>query len=237
LSNRSDTVTTAAGGRFSASVPVSQNSGRLAVRALTNLTSSGTAYEGIADGGVTVSTRAAQQIGVVELTLEMREVATLPASVTDTFVAGAGWRHTLSDGTSVEIPPGAVPAPPDSRVRVVVEPATILDSERHRRATFYGYTIALFDASTGARLSSTLRAPALLTLRYNDDAVWANDVMESRILPARQADRLWLPVSVFSLTRGTNRVSLRTTELGTWALVEPADRGCGACVYLPLAGR
>lgn len=226
-------------GRYTTTVPFDQNSGRLAVRSVGKLTVNGKVRSGSVDKTVLVTAGLAQQELPLDVgALELREVATLPASVVATFTVAEGWRQTLADGTSIEIPPGAVPLAANDSVRVVIEPVgTIFSSELHQLASYYGYAITLFDAASGIRLGDTLRAPALLTMRYDDDAVWANGAMEARLLPARQADALWEPAANFTLVRGANRVSLQTSELGTWALVEPTGRGCGACVFVPLLRR
>lgn len=221
-------------GQFTTSIPVDLDSGTISVRVFAGFTDSqGRLYSGKVDATPTI--RAAGITQTEPPGADLAPVATLPPAVVSTFTAATGWSHTLADGTRIAIPPGAVPVGGNAQVRVVVEAAPLLrNTSAHDLATYYGYTISLFDAGSGRRLNEPLLRPALMELRYSDDHVWANDVAEGRLRPARLVGQRWAIDDNFIISRGANRLSLQSVQLGTWGLIQVAGQGCGSCVFVPL---
>ena len=55
-------------------------------------------------------------------------------------------------------------------------------------ATYYGYTITLYNVSSGKQITGQLRSDALLTLRYDTATLAKRGASEERIWPASFSD-------------------------------------------------
>lgn len=177
----------------------------------------------------------------LDLKLELTPIAGFPDAVSATFAQSDGWSTTLKDGTSIVIPPGAVPlAPTDQRlVTVTVLPATALPYTALYDAGYpYGYTISLTKVTAEGRtvpVTAALTTPAQLTLRYSDSVLTSNSATERWVRPTVLSGDQWTVAENFVADPLENRVTVFTTSLGTWALMQPARECCK--LYLPIAKR
>jgi hypothetical protein len=174
--------------------------------------------------------------GAVGLDLQLQQVAVLPKSHTEMFYVADGWSYTLSDGTQIQIPANAVPVDQDeTQVRAVIEPAPFLEpGDLYDPAIYYGYTITLFQAQSGKQVTQPLKADALLTLRYDEGVLTQHYANESQISPASFSAGLWQPADRFVVNTTTNKVTVSTRTLGTWALVRSH---IASLYYFPLLRR
>jgi hypothetical protein len=174
--------------------------------------------------------------GVTGVDLEIQRVAVLPQRKTEVFNVVDGWSTTLSDGTQIQIPANAVPVDAgETQVRVAIEPAPFLEPNNlYDPAVYYGYTIALFQAGSGKQIVQSLKADALLTLRYDESVLTQHYTNEAQIRPASFSADLWQPAGRFVVNSATNKVTVQTKTLGTWALVQPH---IASLVYFPVIGR
>ncbi len=116
----------------------------------------------------------------------------LPKSETQVFKVVDGWSYTLSDGTQIQIPANAVPVDEgETQVRVAIEAAPFLEpGSLYDPAVYYGYRITLAQAQSGKQILQSLKADALLTLRYDEGVLAQNYANEAQIQPrlASQGD-------------------------------------------------
>jgi hypothetical protein len=166
--------------------------------------------------------------------LELGEPVTLPEGGTFLFNVADGWSYTLSDGSQIQIPASAVKVSSDeTQVRAVVEPAPLLPpTALYDQATFYGYTITLYEASSGKEITQPLLADALLTLRYDENVLTRRRTPESHIRPASFSSNIWQPTDKFVVNTAANKVTVQTRTLGSWALVRPQ---ISSEIYFPIA--
>jgi hypothetical protein len=166
---------------------------------------------------------------------QLGEEITLPERVSEIFQASDGWSYTLSDGSQIQIPANTVPITPTSQVQVVVEATPLLQpTSLYAMATYYGYTITLYDASSGKPITGPLRSDALLTLRYDAATLTKRSASEAQIRPASFLDNLWQPASKFVVNSLSNKVTVQTRTLGAWALVQPQG---ATVIHLPIVRR
>jgi hypothetical protein len=166
---------------------------------------------------------------------QLEETVTLPERVSDIFQASDGWSYTLADGSQIQIPANTVPITPTSQVQVVVEATPLLQpTSLYAMATYYGYTITLYDASSGKQITGPLRSDALLTLRYDAATLTKRSASEAQIRPASFSDNLWQLASTFVVNTQSNKVTVQTRTLGAWALVQPQGT---TVIHLPVMRR
>lgn len=188
--------------------------------------------------GVGVSIQSIQQTS--DVVIVMGPVAGFPGPVAANFAIDQGWSFTLSDGMSIRIPPGAVPAGTTgaSTARVVVEPTLELPIDaRFSWGTSYGYSVRIFLVSEdGGRIlgevSGPLNAPAELAMGYTLDDLESNSAAPGRLRAARLDSGAWVPAEHAVQDGDRDRFTVQTTSLGTWAIVQERDL-CANCLILP----
>jgi protocatechuate 3,4-dioxygenase beta subunit len=169
---------------------------------------------------------------------KLGDALTLPKAGSYTFKASEGWTYTFTDATQLQIPPNAVPLTPTAEVRVTVEATPRLpQTSLYRQATYYGYTIMLYDAVTGRRITEPLKADAQLTLRYDDEVLSESHTSESQLRPANYTTNIWQSSTKYVLNTTANKVTVQTRSLGAWALVRPQQDASSGTVWLPLVVR
>jgi hypothetical protein len=156
-------------------------------------------------------------------TLQLGAPVQLPQSASYLFNVADGWSYTLSDGTQIQIPANAVPvAAGETQVRIAIEPAPFLQpTSLYGLATYYGYTMTLYEASSGKQITQPLLADALLTLRYDEGVLAKHHTSEAQIRPASFSADVWQTAGKFVANTATNKVTVQTKTLGSWALVRP----------------
>jgi hypothetical protein len=163
-----------------------------------------------------------------------------PSSESQHFKNSDGLTLPLSDGTLIQIPPGAMPDGFGPDIRMTVDPQIELPStDLNRLATFYGYAINLYDAKTGKPIDQLLKRPATITFSYTPAQLQQLGVSEADLQPAQFANDTWHVADGFLQdTQGdVKTISLETATLDSWALVVEQSVGAqagGERVYLPL---
>lgn len=169
-------------------------------------------------------------------TIDLAPVAGLPAVVAETFRPSLGWSTVLSDGTRIQIPPGAVPLRDgeQDRARVVVAPVLALPgSAQYREAATYGISIDVIITSSKRPIAEGLAIPAQIVLPYSFSDLANNGATPLSARPAIASGELWTVAPSYLLDQTARTFSFQTTSLGTWALVRP-QTACSGCVFLPM---
>jgi protocatechuate 3,4-dioxygenase beta subunit len=162
------------------------------------------------------------QVAVSLPDARLDEAVALPKAGTYTFKVSDGWTYTFTDATQLQIPANAVPLTPTAQVRVTVEATPLLpQTSLYSQATYYGYTITLYDAANGKRISEPLLEDAQLTLRYADSVLAERHIAEGQVRPANFAANIWQVPAKYALNTTSNKVTIQTRSLGSWALVRP----------------
>lgn len=185
--------------------------------------------------------RATQDIGPSSMLqapdVALQDVGQFPQPQSQTFAVSQGVSLTLSDGMQIQIPANAVPTS-ESTARIVVEPTLDLPTTgTYERATLYGYSISLFEGSSGRLIMQPLRAPALLTLRYDQRHLELRGTNEAQIQAASFVTDDWQVALNTVPQPDTNKISVQMRTLGTWALVRPRVADLQEYFYLPLVLR
>ena len=98
---------------------------------------------------------------------------------------------------------------------MVVEATPLLPpTSLYTMATYYGYTITLYDVASGKQITGQLRSDALLTLRYDEATLAKRGVGEDQIRPASFANNLWQPADTFVVNTQSNKVTSRRARWG-----------------------
>lgn len=172
-----------------------------------------------------------------DLVLELAATA-LPPAVANTFDPSVGWTHTLSDGTYINIPAGAMPT--TDTVRISVTP---LVEELHNTLTArpfgFGYAIAAYENSSGNQIVQNFNANVLITFYYTDEGLQRRGVSEDDLSPAyfSTTSNSWTKVESFSVDKPANKVTVQVNHFSTWALTSGQDEvggGGQSTTYLPL---
>ncbi|MFQ5611659.1 MAG: carboxypeptidase-like regulatory domain-containing protein [Anaerolineae bacterium] len=159
----------------------------------------------------------------------------LPPAAAATFDPSVGWTRTLSDGTRIEIPAGAMPT--TDTVRISITP---LVEELHNTLTArpfgFGYAIAAYENTTGNLIASNFNANVLITFHYTEDDLRKHGVSEDDISPAyfSTTTNSWTKVESFNVDKVANRVTVQINHFSTWALTSSSSSGGGTnALYLP----
>jgi hypothetical protein len=186
--------------------------------------------------------RAARVVGGAEqrgaIVVQLSNIPNFPDPVAAPFLISEGWSGRLRDGTSITIPANAVPVEPgDARqATITVEPTTDLPYPAAFDSGYpYGYVIRISRLRAGQSVPVTrLLRPAEITLRYSEAALRANSINESWARPAILGERGWSVPGGYTADRKLNGLSVRSTALGTFALMQPTPPHK---LYLPLVQR
>ncbi|NTU79225.1 MAG: hypothetical protein HGA45_07450 [Chloroflexales bacterium] len=170
------------------------------------------------------------------VTVDLASVTGMPEPIVETFKPSLGWSTVLSDGTRIQIPPGAVPlrASEEDSARVVVAPALALPgTAQYREAATYGLSIAITVVSNNRPITERLAIPARVVLPYRLDDLDQNGATPSSARPAVYSGDLWRVADNYQLDQATRTYSFQATTMGTWALVRPQS-ACSGCTFLPM---
>jgi len=168
-----------------------------------------------------------------DLELELAHTA-LPPAVANTFDPSIGWTHTLSDGTYINIPAGAMPT--TDTVRISVTPLVEeLQNTLTARPFGFGYAIAAYENSTGEQIVQNFNANVLITFYYTDDDLQRRGVSEDDLSPAyfSTTTNSWTKVESFSVDKPANKVTVQINHFSTWALTSSGGGGQSE-IYLPI---
>ncbi|HEX9439085.1 MAG TPA: hypothetical protein VF909_05360 [Roseiflexaceae bacterium] len=229
----SDWVTTDSQGKYNAQIRVARGTTRMGYKlSVTYVDSQGRCYcprQPIPGTLVNIpaALRSMTARGVAPADIEGPAVqlsitAQLPHSLSAVFNVADGATYTLSDGTQIQILANAVPVSQgETQVRITIEPtARVTPTDLYRGATYYGYSINLFEGESGNQITQQLNADALITLRYTQSDLAQHGAAESQIRAASFSDDLWQPAASYVPSPEQNKVTVLTRTLGTWALVQ-----------------
>jgi hypothetical protein len=163
----------------------------------------------------------------------------LPPAVATTFDPSIGWTHTLSDGTYINIPAGAMPT--TDTVRISITPLVEeLQNTLTARPFGFGYAIVAYENSTGEQIVQNFNANVLITFYYTDEDLQRRGVSEDDLSPAyfSTTTNSWTKVESFSVDKPANKVTVQVNHFSTWALTAPSSQSDGgggqSSVYLPI---
>jgi hypothetical protein len=168
-----------------------------------------------------------------DLALEIDD--TLPDALALAFDAGEDQLLTLSDGSQLIIPGGALA--PDGPVVVTVRPLAELADDGGARPVSFGYRILAFDASH--RPITHFNTPVTIALPFTADQLSALGITADQLVPAYwdEATASWKPVENVSIEvddQGGGVVSVAVDHFTDYALLASSN---GGQVFLPLIAR
>jgi len=174
-----------------------------------------------------------------DLTMHLADTA-LPPAAADTFDPSVGWTKTLSDGTRVEIPAGAMPT--TDTVRISVTPLVEqLQNTLTARPFGFGYALAAYENTTGNQIVQNFNSNVLFTFYYTEAELEKHGVDEDNLSPAyfSTTTNSWTKVESFTVDKTANKITVQVNHFSTWALTSPAQEGRTSGggeypVYLPV---
>jgi len=174
-----------------------------------------------------------------DLTMYLADTA-LPPAAADTFDPSVGWTKTLSDGTRVEIPAGAMPT--TDTVRISVTPLVEqLQNTLTARPFGFGYALTAYENTTGNQIVQNFNSNVLLTFYYTESELEKYGVDEDNLSPAyfSTTTNSWTKVESFTVDKTANKITVQVNHFSTWALTSPAQEegtsgGGEYPVYLPV---
>jgi len=173
----------------------------------------------------------------VDLELQLASTA-LPPAVAATFDPSIGWTYTLSDGTRIEIPAGAMPT--TDTVRISITPLVEeLPNTLTARPFGYGYAIVAYENSTGNQIVSNFNANVLITFYYTEEELRRRGVSEDDLSPAyfSTTTNSWTKVESYSVDKVANRVTVQINHFSVWAITAGQSEGRTYQLFLPLVMR
>jgi hypothetical protein len=167
--------------------------------------------------------------------LALRVNDTLPDALAFAFDAGEDQVLTLSDGSQVIIPAGALA--PDGPVVVAVRPLAELADDGGAQPVAFGYRVHAFDASH--RPITHFNTPVTIALPFTADQLAALGVTSDQLVPGYwdEATASWKPVEHVSVEvddEGDGIVSIAVDHFTDYALLAGSN---GSQVLLPLIAR
>jgi hypothetical protein len=168
-----------------------------------------------------------------DLSLEISD--SLPDAVAMAFDASEDQQLTLSDGSQLIIPSGALA--PDGPVVVTVRPLAELADDGDTQPVAFGYRVHAFDASH--RPITHFNTPVTIALPFTAEQLDALGVTADQLVPAYwdEATASWKPVENVSVEvddHGGGVVSIAVDHFTDYALLAGSD---GGQVFLPLIAR
>ncbi|MEM7535116.1 MAG: carboxypeptidase-like regulatory domain-containing protein [Chloroflexota bacterium] len=168
------------------------------------------------------------------------DVRSLPPAAASTFSADQAWTETLADGTSVEIPAGAIPASREGgELSITITPLVQdLPGTMIAQPVGYGYAIHVYDLETGTQIEEEFNADVTLTFYYTDDELAEAGITEDEIAPAYFATSTnsWVVLDSFSVDAEANQIKAQVRHFSRWALVAsavPVNAGPPAALLNP----
>jgi hypothetical protein len=161
----------------------------------------------------------------VTLDLEMTlNTAMLPSSASITFNPQEGVTLTLSDGTMVQVPAGAIPTQ-DELVTLSVTPLIDqLPNTLTARPFGFGYAMYVFENSTGSQIVQDFNQDVQITFYYTDEMLRLRGASEDDLSPAYFStnSNSWKKVKSFSVDKVDNVLTMKINHFTTFALTLPA---------------
>jgi len=154
----------------------------------------------------------------------------LPYPVVVRFDAADAQQITLSDGTEINIPGGALPT--EGMVTLSIIPIATLPNQQDARTLPYGYAFLAYDAD-GDPIEATFNQNVTIHFTYDESDL--GGVPENRLLPAYFATttNTWTFPQSYSIDTAANRVTMEINHFTDFALVTNGRQ----YIFLPLLRR
>jgi len=171
-------------------------------------------YQTPSETAIAVAT--SQIMADLEVQLDDR---TLPAPVSATFDPSVGWTHTLENGTKIEIPGGAIPTTDTVYISFTPMIEELQDTATDKPVGF-GYSISIYEESTGNKITQNFNTNVLMTFYYTDEDLEDIGITEDDILPAyfSTTTNSWTKVESFTVDKEANKVTVQINHFSLWAL-------------------
>ena len=176
--------------------------------------------------------------GPVDLDIYLASTA-LPPALGTTFDPSVGWTGTLSDGTKIEIPAGAMPT--TDTVRISVTPLVEeLPNTLTARPFGYGYAIVAYENTSGVQITKNFNKNIVITFYYTEAELSRRGVSEDNLSPAyfSTTTNTWTKVESYMVDKTANQVAVQINHFSRWSLTAPAEAApTSFSLYLPLIRR
>jgi hypothetical protein len=174
--------------------------------------------------------------GRVTVDLEMvLSTAALPPSASVSFNPQEGMTLTLGDGTTIQVPAGAIPTS-DELVTLSVTPLVEqLPNTLTARPFGFGYAMYAFENSTGRQIVQDFNQDVQITFYYTDEMLRLRGASEDNLSPAyfSTSTHSWSKVNSFSVDKTNNVLTVKVNHFTTFALTLPSRR-TGWQLVLPM---
>ncbi len=144
---------------------------------------------------------------------------TIPAATSATFDPNVGWTHTLENGTTLEIPGGAIPT--TDTVCISITPLVEnMRKTKNEQPLGCGYSISISEESTGNPITENFNANVLITFIYSDEKLAEEGLTEDDISPAYYSSTTnsWTKVESFTIDKENNKVKAQINHFSLWSL-------------------
>ncbi len=137
------------------------------------------------------------------------------------FKVASGWSYTLPDGTRIQIPANAVPTA-EEWVQIAIAPTVYLPDTGIYRKVGNGYTITLYEARSGKKISKNLKTDAQMSFSYANVSQATLAALDDEVAfhPAQYAADTWQLNQSFTINPSTKRIMVQTRRFGVWGLVQ-----------------
>jgi hypothetical protein len=138
------------------------------------------------------------------------------------FKVANGWSYTLPDGTHIQIPANAVPTN-EEWVQIAIAPTVYLPDNGIYRKVNNGYTITLYEARSGKKITQKLKADAVLSFSYAtavQTGLMALGTDVATLQPAQYQADTWQPNQSYTHNTQVKRINVQTRRFGIWCLVQ-----------------
>ncbi len=149
--------------------------------------------------------------------IALTKSGTMPDSVTATFAATNQKTITLDDGTTINIPAGALAS--SGNVTVTVEPKAQLPSQSLASPLNFGYDITALDAN-GAEITSNFNSNVTITFPYSESDLTEFGISEDDLLAGYwdEASNTWHPARNISIDKDAHTVTITVNHLTDFSL-------------------
>jgi protocatechuate 3,4-dioxygenase beta subunit len=151
--------------------------------------------------------------------LLFRASDTIPAATSATFDPNVGWTHTLENGTTIEIPGGAIPT--TDTVCISITPLVEnMRKTKNEQPLGCGYSISISEETTGNPITENFNTNVLITFTYSDERLAAEGLTEDDISPAYYSSTTnsWTKVESFTIDKENNKVKAQINHFSLWSL-------------------
>ncbi len=156
--------------------------------------------------------------------LDLSNTGTMPDSVTVTFASTNQKTITLSNGTTINIPAGALAT--SGNVTVVVTPKSQLPNQSLANPINFGYAISALD-SNGASISNNFNSNVTIVIPYTESDLTALGITEDDLLAGYwdTTTNSWRTASNISIDKDNNTVTISINHFTDFAIFSAGTTG------------